>query len=244
MGAHCQCGTRVQCPWHRAAPLGPWEEQKKCWKWWVMPFMFFLHVPVAGEEHLSWKTQPWAGACQEYGFENPDSDLAAFAISVVIKQQNQHSERQKRPIFSISKKPNSSEIKLWANDRALWGLRVLHRPRRPAKNTVFTQQAGKVKVIKALSQRSFLVPHGERNSVALFPLFHCVSVTTNNFPHSLDVFRFSPGETSGLGFYCCHSFHFLSSRRCRKETSKDGGLGALLWFSDQSNLMGMDWNLS
>lgn len=147
---------------------------------------------------------------------------------MVIRQQNQHSECQKRPIFSISKKPNSSEIKLWANDRALWGLRVLHGPRKPAKNTVLTQQARKV--TKTLSQRSSVVPHGERNPVTLFPLFHCVFVTTNNFPHSLDVFHFSPGETSGLGFYCYHSFHFLSSRRCRKETSRGGGLGALLWF--------------
>lgn len=73
------------------------------------------------------------------GFENSDSDPAVFATSVVIKQQNQHSEHQKYPIFSISKKANSSEMKLWANDRALWGSHVLPRPRRPAKNTVFIQ---------------------------------------------------------------------------------------------------------
>lgn len=71
------------------------------------------------------------------GFEN--SDPTVFAVSVVIKQQNQHSEHQEYPIFSISKKANSSEMKLWANDRALWGSHVLPRPRRPAKNTVFIQ---------------------------------------------------------------------------------------------------------
>lgn len=74
--------------------------------------MFIPPMSVAEEEqHLSGKTQPCVGACQEFGFENSDSDPPAFVISVVIKQQNQHSEHQKRPIFSISKKPNSSEIK-------------------------------------------------------------------------------------------------------------------------------------
>lgn len=136
--------------------------------------MFIPHVPVAEEEqHLSWKTQPCVGAHQEFGFENSDSDPVAFAMSVVIKQQNSIVNTRNVP-SSISKKPNSSEIKLWANDRALWALRFLHRPRRPAKYTVLTQQTGKVKVTKALSLRSFLVPYGERNSAALFPLFRCL----------------------------------------------------------------------
>lgn len=50
---------------------------------------------------------------------------------------------------------------------------------------------------------------------------------------------FSPGETASLSFYCYHYFPFLSLRRCVEEASKGGGLGALLWFFDQSDLMGM-----
>lgn len=49
--------------------------------------------------------------CQEFGFQSPVSDPAAFIINAIIEQQEQQSEHEEHPIFSVSKKPNSSEIK-------------------------------------------------------------------------------------------------------------------------------------
>jgi len=71
-----------------------------------MPARFIPHVPTAGkEQHLSWKTQPSAGVRQEFGFQSHVSHPAAFIINAIIEQHEEH------PIFSVSKKHNSSEIK-------------------------------------------------------------------------------------------------------------------------------------
>lgn len=78
------------------------------------------------------------------------------------------------------------------------------------------QRTGKVVIIKAVKQRSFLAPHGERSSVALFPLFYCGSATTDNFSYNLDACHLSPGETSGLSFIVAISF-ILSLRGDEKK---------------------------
>lgn len=66
--------------------------------------------------------------------------------------------------------------------------------------------------------------------MALFPLFYCSSVTTDNFSHNLDAFHCPPGETFGLGFYFCHFFHSLSLRRWGEEASEDGDSGLAMFF--------------
>lgn len=78
--------------------------------------------------------------------------------------------------------------------------------------------------------------------MALFPLFYCGSVTTDNFPHNLDAFHCPSGETFGLGFYCCHFFHSVPLRRWGEEALEVGDVVALPCFSAQANLMGMDPN--
>lgn len=90
-------------------------------------------------QHLSWKTQPWAGVCQKFGLQHSVSDPAAFIIKAIIVQQ---SGREGHPISSVSKELFRNEAVGWWRSSAL----------RPV--------------------RSLIVPHGERSSVPLLPLFY------------------------------------------------------------------------